>query len=57
MWEWSVGQSHCRADPALLGGFVAGLLGISFGGWGGSLVVAVLGAIGLLFLLGLIKRG
>ena len=42
---------------ALLGGFVAGLLGISFGGWVGSLVVSTLGAIGLLFLLGLIKRG
>ena len=42
---------------ALLGGFVAGLLGISFGGWIGSFVIATLGAIILLFLLGLIKRG
>ncbi|WP_332772985.1 GlsB/YeaQ/YmgE family stress response membrane protein [Phenylobacterium sp.] len=41
---------------ALLGGFVAGMLGISFGGWIGSFVVATLGAIILLFLLGLLKR-
>ncbi|MDP3747837.1 MAG: GlsB/YeaQ/YmgE family stress response membrane protein [Phenylobacterium sp.] len=41
---------------ALLGGFVAGLLGISFGGWIGSFVIATLGAIILLFLLGLLKR-
>ncbi|WP_309646100.1 GlsB/YeaQ/YmgE family stress response membrane protein [Phenylobacterium sp.] len=42
---------------ALLGGFVAGLLGISFGGWIGSFVIATLGAVILLFLLGLLKRG
>ncbi|WP_332768263.1 GlsB/YeaQ/YmgE family stress response membrane protein [Phenylobacterium sp.] len=41
---------------ALLGGFVAGMLGISFGGWIGSFVIATLGAIILLFLLGLLKR-
>jgi len=41
---------------ALLGGFVAGLLGISFGGWIGSFVIATLGAIILLFLLGMLKR-
>lgn len=41
---------------ALLGGFVAGLLGINFGGWIGSFVIATLGAIILLFLLGLLRR-
>ncbi|MDP3852360.1 GlsB/YeaQ/YmgE family stress response membrane protein [Phenylobacterium sp.] len=41
---------------ALLGGFVAGMLGISFGGWIGSFVIATLGAIILLFLLGLVRR-
>jgi uncharacterized membrane protein YeaQ/YmgE (transglycosylase-associated protein family) len=41
---------------ALLGGFLAGLLGINFGGWVGSLVISVLGAVLLLYLLGLSKR-
>ncbi|HVK41628.1 MAG TPA: GlsB/YeaQ/YmgE family stress response membrane protein [Phenylobacterium sp.] len=41
---------------ALLGGFVAGLLGINFGGWIGSFIIATLGAVILLFLLGLVKR-
>lgn len=41
---------------ALLGGWIAGLVGFSFGGWIGSFIVATLGAILLLFLLGLIKR-
>lgn len=41
---------------ALLGGFIAGALGISFGGWIGSFVIATLGAIILLFILGMIKR-
>ncbi len=41
---------------ALLGGFVAGLLGINFGGWIGSFVIATLGAIILLFLLGMLRR-
>ena len=41
---------------ALLGGFLAGLLGIGFGGWIGSLVVSTIGAILLLFLLDLVKR-
>ena len=42
---------------ALLGSFLAGLLGISFGGLIGSLVVSTAGAILLLFLVGLVKRG
>lgn len=41
---------------ALLGGFVAGLLGINFGGWIGSFVIATLGAIILLFVVGMIRR-
>lgn len=41
---------------ALLGGFLAGLLGINFGGWIGSFIIASLGAILLLFLLGMMKR-
>lgn len=41
---------------ALLGGFLAGILGIGFGGWIGSFIIATLGAVILLFLLGLMKR-
>nr|MBP9756690.1 GlsB/YeaQ/YmgE family stress response membrane protein [Phenylobacterium sp.] len=39
----------------LLGGFIAGALGISFGGIIGSLVIATLGAMLLLFLLSLVR--
>ena len=41
---------------SLLGGFVAGMLGIHFWGWVGSLVISTLGAILLLWLLGLMKK-
>jgi uncharacterized membrane protein YeaQ/YmgE (transglycosylase-associated protein family) len=41
---------------ALIGGFVANALGFAWGGWIGSTIVATLGAIILLFLLGLVKR-
>ena len=41
---------------AVIGGFLANLLGFSWGGWIGSTIVATLGAIVLLFLLGLVKR-
>lgn len=41
---------------ALLGAFIAGALGIDFGGWIGSLIVSTLGAILLLFLFGLVRR-
>lgn len=41
---------------ALLGGWIASLLNIGFGGWLGSFVIATIGAIILLFLLGMIKR-
>jgi uncharacterized membrane protein YeaQ/YmgE (transglycosylase-associated protein family) len=40
---------------AFLGAFVAGLLGISFGGFVGSLVISTAGAVLLLFLLSLLK--
>ncbi|HTI67396.1 MAG TPA: GlsB/YeaQ/YmgE family stress response membrane protein [Caulobacteraceae bacterium] len=41
---------------ALLGGFLASALGFAWGGWVGSLVVSTVGAIVLLFLLGLVRR-
>jgi len=41
---------------ALLGAFLANLLDIDFGGWIGSLIVSTIGAVILLFLLGLIRR-
>lgn len=41
---------------ALIGGFIANALGFAWGGWIGSTIVATLGAIILLFLLGLVKR-
>ena len=41
---------------ALLGAFIANAMGISFGGWIGSLLVSTAGAVLLLFILGLIKR-
>lgn len=41
---------------ALLGGFLARTLGISFGGWIGSLVVSTIGAILLLLILGFVKK-
>ena len=40
---------------AFLGPFLAGLLGISFAGFVGSLVIATIGAIVFLFLLRLVK--
>ena len=42
---------------AVLGGFVFDLLGIAAGSLLGSLVLATLGAIMLLFLVGLVKKG
>jgi uncharacterized membrane protein YeaQ/YmgE (transglycosylase-associated protein family) len=41
---------------AVLGGWVLGALGVAFGGLIGSLLTAFLGAVLLLFLVGLIKR-
>ena len=41
---------------ALLGGFLFGALGISAGGFVGSIIVATVGAVVLIFLLRLIKR-
>ena len=42
---------------ALLGGFIANnLLHLNFGGWLGSFIVATVGAVLLLFLLGLMKK-
>ena len=41
---------------AVLGGWLFGLLNISAGGWIGELVVAFVGALVLLYVVGLIKR-
>ncbi|MCE2970883.1 MAG: GlsB/YeaQ/YmgE family stress response membrane protein [Burkholderiales bacterium] len=41
---------------AVVGGWVFGLLGISAGGWIGSIVMATVGAVVLLFIIGLIKK-
>jgi uncharacterized membrane protein YeaQ/YmgE (transglycosylase-associated protein family) len=41
---------------AVLGGFLFGLLGLSAHGFIGSVVMAVVGAVVLLFLIGTIKR-
>jgi uncharacterized membrane protein YeaQ/YmgE (transglycosylase-associated protein family) len=41
---------------ALIGGFLASALGFNFGGWIGSLIVSTIGAVLLLFLLGLVRR-
>ena len=41
---------------ALLGGWIASMLGIGYGGWIGSFIIATLGAILLLFILGLVRR-
>ena len=41
----------------LLGGFLFGLLGFSSGGLIGSLITAVVGAVVLLWIVGLVKKG
>lgn len=41
---------------SLMGAFVAGMLGLGANGWIGSLVISTLGAVILLFLVGLFKR-
>jgi uncharacterized membrane protein YeaQ/YmgE (transglycosylase-associated protein family) len=41
---------------ALLGAFIANAMGIAFAGFWGSLIVSTIGAILLLFLLGLFRR-
>ena len=41
---------------AFLGGFIFNMLGLGFGGFWGSLIVSVIGAVVLLFLLSLVKR-
>ena len=41
---------------AVVGGWVFGLLGISVGGWVGAMASSVVGAVLLLFVIGLLKR-
>ena len=42
---------------AFIGGLLFDLLGISAGGWIGSIVTATVGAVVLLYLVGLFKKG
>jgi uncharacterized membrane protein YeaQ/YmgE (transglycosylase-associated protein family) len=41
---------------AVIGGFLFSLIGVSAGGFIGSLVTATIGAVALLFLIGLINK-
>jgi len=41
---------------ALIGGFLARMVGIDFGGWIGSLIVSTIGAVILLAILSAVKR-
>jgi uncharacterized membrane protein YeaQ/YmgE (transglycosylase-associated protein family) len=41
---------------AVIGGFILGFVGITAGGWIGSIITATIGALVLLFLVGLIKK-
>ncbi|MGB5277466.1 MAG: GlsB/YeaQ/YmgE family stress response membrane protein [Gammaproteobacteria bacterium] len=42
---------------AVIGGFLFSLLGVSAGGFIGSLITATVGAVALLFLIGLVHKG
>jgi uncharacterized membrane protein YeaQ/YmgE (transglycosylase-associated protein family) len=42
---------------AVIGGFLFSLLGVSAGGFIGSLITATVGAVALLFLIGLVNKG
>jgi uncharacterized membrane protein YeaQ/YmgE (transglycosylase-associated protein family) len=42
---------------ALIGGFLFGLLGIHAGGFLGAIVMATVGAVLLIWIVGLIKKG
>jgi uncharacterized membrane protein YeaQ/YmgE (transglycosylase-associated protein family) len=53
---YGVGDLVVGMLGALLGGFLFGALGISAGGFAGSIVVATVGAVVLIFLLRLVKR-
>jgi len=60
IWKGSgfglVGDLVVGVIGALLGGWVLGLVGISFGGLIGALVTAVIGALLLLWIVRLIKK-
>jgi uncharacterized membrane protein YeaQ/YmgE (transglycosylase-associated protein family) len=51
-----VGDLIVGCIGALLGGWLLGLLGVSWGGFIGSLITAFLGAVVLLWLIRLIRR-
>jgi len=42
---------------AVIGSFLFGLLGVAVGGFVGSLITATVGAVALLFVIGLLKKG
>jgi uncharacterized membrane protein YeaQ/YmgE (transglycosylase-associated protein family) len=52
-----VGNLVVGVVGAFLGGFLFGLLGLSSGGFIGALVTATAGAVALLFLVGIFKKG
>lgn len=52
-----VGNLIVGVVGAFLGGFLFGLLGLSAGGLIGSLVTATVGAVTLLFMVGLFRKG
>lgn len=60
IWKGSgfglIGDLVIGVVGAILGGWVLGLLGISFGGLIGALVTAVIGALLLLWIVRLIKK-
>ena len=51
-----VAEKVMKRDHGLLTNLLVGVVGALLGGWIGSFIVATIGAILLLFLLGLIKK-
>ena len=51
-----VAEKVMKRDHGLLTNLLVGVVGALLGGWIGSFIVATIGAIVLLFLLGLIKK-
>ncbi|MDX1334407.1 MAG: GlsB/YeaQ/YmgE family stress response membrane protein [Gammaproteobacteria bacterium] len=50
-----IGNMAVGVVGAVIGGFIFSFVGITTGGWLGSIVTATVGALVLLFLVGLIK--
>lgn len=51
-----VGNMVVGIVGAIFGGFVFGLVGITSGGWLGAILMAVIGAVILLYLIRIVKR-